>query len=239
MGFRQPVSEDALIACGRSCSICHKFCGPKIELHHIKQAADGGEDSFDNCIPLCLDCHAEVNAYNPRHPKGKKYGQKELHRHRDNWYEKVKLGFSMPIETKPFECDIELYLKIKGIFDDPNLQRYLNDLDLGNDFNNDVFDGLFSLENLAKDPCFEFLDCEIEKSKGLILSNILKFLSYKSVNTLRTNNGRQILKNYSKDAGVDKERIAKTHEFNQLADNVWNSYCDFIRLCRRKFAKRV
>ena len=60
MGFPDKVQAEALAACERCCCICHKFCGTKIELHHIKQKADGGEDTFDNCIPLCFDCHADI-----------------------------------------------------------------------------------------------------------------------------------------------------------------------------------
>lgn len=88
MGFPSDIQEKALVACARSCCLCHKFCSFKIELHHIIQKADAGEDTFDNCIPLCLDCHADVKAYNLRHPKGKKYTESELKAHRDQWYQK-------------------------------------------------------------------------------------------------------------------------------------------------------
>lgn len=80
------VQVKALVACGRKCCICHRFCGTKIELHHIQQEADGGLSDFDNCIPLCFDCHADVGHYNSRHPKGKKYTPGELRGHRDQWY---------------------------------------------------------------------------------------------------------------------------------------------------------
>lgn len=90
MGFPESVEVAALAACERCCCICHKFCGTKIELHHIKQKADGGEDTFENCIPLCFDCHADMGKADPRHPKGKHYSAKELIQHRDNWYEKVR-----------------------------------------------------------------------------------------------------------------------------------------------------
>lgn len=70
MGFSQNIVNLVLVKCKRSCCICHKFCGTKIELHHIKQVAEGGEDTEENCIPLCLDCHAEVKAYNPNILKG-------------------------------------------------------------------------------------------------------------------------------------------------------------------------
>ena len=61
-----------------------------MEIHHIKAKADGGDDSFGNAIPLCFDCHAEVRQYDPRHPKGIKFSEKELILHRDNWYKKIK-----------------------------------------------------------------------------------------------------------------------------------------------------
>ena len=60
MGFPERVATEALVLCGRSCCICHKFCGTKIELHHIKQKAYGGDDTLDNCIPVCFDCHADM-----------------------------------------------------------------------------------------------------------------------------------------------------------------------------------
>lgn len=91
MGFPISVADEVLVRCGRLCCLCGKYVGQKIELHHIKQAADGGEDTADNCIPLCFDCHAEVKAYNPHHPKGRKFTEKELRGHRDKCYERYSL----------------------------------------------------------------------------------------------------------------------------------------------------
>lgn len=61
-----------------------------MQLHHIIQEAEGGADTMDNCIPLCLDCHAEVGSYNPRHPIGKKFSPDELRKHRNLWFDFVK-----------------------------------------------------------------------------------------------------------------------------------------------------
>jgi HEAT repeat protein len=33
-----------------------------------------------------LDCHAEVRAYDPKHPKGRKFTPSELKKHRDQWF---------------------------------------------------------------------------------------------------------------------------------------------------------
>ncbi len=80
------VKDEALVACGRRCCICHQFCGTKIECHHIIPEADGGPSNLENCIPLCLNCHADVGHYNPKHPKGSNYSKEELKAHRDRWF---------------------------------------------------------------------------------------------------------------------------------------------------------
>lgn len=90
MAFNEEIKRIAMVACGRKCCICHKFCGNNMEVHHIKAHADGGEDTFENAIPLCFDCHAIVRQYDPKHPKGVKFSEKELIMHRNLWYEKIK-----------------------------------------------------------------------------------------------------------------------------------------------------
>ena len=90
--FSEEIKTKAMVACGRCCCICHKFCGNNMEVHHIKARADGGADTFENAIPLCFDCHAEVRQYDPRHPKGIKFSEKELIQHRDNWYKIIQSG---------------------------------------------------------------------------------------------------------------------------------------------------
>lgn len=92
MSFPERVKDEAYAKCGRRCCICHKFCGKKMELHHIVQKAYGGDDSMDNAIPLCFDCHADMGKADPKHPKGKHYSARELRMHRDNWYEIVAKG---------------------------------------------------------------------------------------------------------------------------------------------------
>lgn len=60
-----------------------------MELHHIKRIASGGEDTLDNCITLCFDCHSDMGKADPKHPKGKRYTESELKEHRDRWYDKI------------------------------------------------------------------------------------------------------------------------------------------------------
>lgn len=90
MPFTSQVATEILVLCARRCCICRRFCGKKMQLHHIIPEAAGGDDSADNCIPLCLECHEEVGSYNPAHPIGRKFTGEELKRHRDLWFEFVK-----------------------------------------------------------------------------------------------------------------------------------------------------
>lgn len=90
MPFSKKIVNEVLVKSGRRCAICKKFRGTKIELHHIIPKYEGGKDTFDNCIALCFDCHADVGSYNSNHPKGKKYSEKELKMHREILYEKME-----------------------------------------------------------------------------------------------------------------------------------------------------
>ena len=92
MAFSESVKIRVLVACRRMCVLCGKFCGTHIELHHIKPKANNGEDTFENCIPLCFDCHADVRTYNPTHAKGTKYSEKELLERRDKFYKEIEDG---------------------------------------------------------------------------------------------------------------------------------------------------
>ena len=82
----EKVKEEVLFTCKRYCCFCEKYKGRDIEVHHIIQKADGGEDCFENAIPLCFDCHSEIGSYNVNHPKGNRFKPGELNRIRDAFY---------------------------------------------------------------------------------------------------------------------------------------------------------
>lgn len=107
--FSEEIKRKAMVACGRHCCICHKFCGNNMEVHHIKAKADGGEDTFENAIPLCFDCHAEVRQYDPKHPKGIKFSEQELIQHRDNWYKIIQSGNQKVKDEDVSTASIKIY----------------------------------------------------------------------------------------------------------------------------------
>lgn len=86
MPFPEKVREAVLVRSHRRCCVCHEFAGRSVNVHHIIQEADGGENTIDNAICLCLPCHAEAGHFNSRHPLGTKYSPSELKAHRDQWW---------------------------------------------------------------------------------------------------------------------------------------------------------
>lgn len=92
MGFSTKIKNEILVKSARHCCVCHKPKGINIEVHHITPQLQGGEDTFENAIALCFDCHADAGHYFAGHPKGLKLSPKELMQHKKEWFSIVKLN---------------------------------------------------------------------------------------------------------------------------------------------------
>lgn len=259
MGFPPDVAEKALLDCGRHCCICHKFCGFKIELHHIVQKADDGEDTYDNCIPLCFDCHAEVKAYNPKHPKGKKYTDSELQGHRDRWYEKVRNSYGVVSNPDYVKLDQNLFLEIRKLLPSTGAIEFMQFHDYGGSFRVDEHNDLHEFIYQCNKPEFEFLDIDLEGLRVKLASLTEKFVRMlgkytfplqrtdEHWNRLPPDPERDFelifeLKHMAKDEedlkkmmDEQREHIRNTrHKMNNLASEICKTYDEFIRLGRRK-----
>lgn len=89
--FPKSVAESVLIRCRRHCCVCDAFCSQKIEIDHIESPDDNSED---NAIPVCFNCHADIKAYNTSHPKGRRFTPNELKKLRDKTFKKY--SFDVP-----------------------------------------------------------------------------------------------------------------------------------------------
>uniref|UniRef100_UPI0040494BB1 HNH endonuclease n=1 Tax=Flavobacterium sp. TaxID=239 RepID=UPI0040494BB1 len=167
MGFNQSIVESALLACGRHCCLCHKFCGTKIELHHIEQRKNGGEDTFDNCLPLCFDCHADVMQYNPEHPKGKKYNFSELKKHREKWYKKVELSGGLNIPNNKYcELDRNTFERLNKLLSSQELMYFIKHNVFCNKFDDKLMIEIDLFLKECELPEFEFIDADLEGLKS-------------------------------------------------------------------------
>lgn len=163
MSFPKKVRDAVLFKSKRHCCLCGNYAGTNLELHHIKQKADGGEDIEDNCIPLCFDCHAEVKQYNPKHPKGLKYTEGELKLRRNEVYDLVK----NEVISKYTEDDINLAKKILKnyaetleylIKTDPCGERvYIVFIDEVNSMTDELYSYRYNFQNKVLDSQKNFL----------------------------------------------------------------------------------
>lgn len=243
MGFNPSIREAALIACKRHCVWCELSQGITVECHHIVPQSEGGDDTFDNCIPLCLNCHGIVGgSYNSKHPRGTKVSASELKQRRDMFYERVKrneipvIKTHVPTQKSPNKYDIELYEKIENLFSAPNLEYYLNDCDLGNDFENKIFQPLWEFSFMMNNPTSVFIDAELEHLKKVLVGKVDRFNTYKATNTFPTSFGTQALRCWKNEDYTYEESRRIINEFNDLASSVWDAYSQLIITCRRNLS---
>jgi HNH endonuclease len=87
-----------------------------METDHIVPAAESADHSIENAIPVCFDCHAEIHAYNPSHPRGRRFTPDELRAHKEQWLQIC--------ETRP-----EIFVEASRQVDIGPLQGLLDELD--------------------------------------------------------------------------------------------------------------
>ncbi|MCG8763482.1 HNH endonuclease [Tenacibaculum finnmarkense] len=238
MGFRGKVVEDSLIASGRHCTLCHKFCGTKIELHHIKQKKDGGKDSFDNCLPLCFDCHADVMQYNPDHPKGKKYTITELKRHRNNWYKKVNKSQGNILPNGSYlELDKTTFERLKNLLKSKELILFIkNHGFIMGPFPYEICEYIYYFLQECELPEFEFIDSDLEGLKVKLENNFIELSGLITKHTFDAsteNTNRQSIPSEWKH--IDPERLEKAiADFENITPEIVKDFDDLIKLGRRK-----
>jgi hypothetical protein len=229
--FPSEVKEKAMVACQRRCCLCHKYCGVGMECHHIVEAAQGGEDTFDNCIPLCFDCHAVVGHYNNKHPKGIKFSASELRTHRDRWYSKAQ-AISSENSSDNTELDVKLFNKVCQTLGGSTKMLHFRDHDYGNLYPQDVAKRVDDFFNYSQLPEWEFFNTQMDCSLSDLRSAIGKYVK---------NGQGRIWWESDGWAGVPQEwQDSQEPRFdeavstmNRVATEVWDAYTLFVREGRR------
>lgn len=202
MSFPEKAKIEVLLRCKRYCCYCEEYKGRDIEIHHIIQKADGGEDTFDNAIPLCYDCHSEIGSYNPRHPKGNRFRVDELKKIRDDFYIKIA---SIPRKTDCIsENDKELLNELKN--DYTEIIEYA----VRTDFSSELIeinynDTIYYLEEEKwSSKKYIFNNTNLENLKVDILETLARLRYYLSDTYLRyhENSGKLIFRNQSWEEGI-------------------------------------
>ena len=235
MGFPPKVKEEALLACGRHCCLCHKFCGIKIEVHHIAHKADGGEDTFDNAIPLCFDCHADMRSYDHKHPKGTKYTTGELIQHRNNWYQKVAGNIGIANRDEILETDKQVYLALIEIVPWNGTIKFLRKYNFaGWTFELEELHNLDEFMFRCNDPAFEFIDPDLEALRVKFLKKTNTCLSLIAKHTSPTNTPgfNAVPEEWELEQPERFDTAVK--EIHVANDDVCNCYDELVKTATRK-----
>lgn len=235
VGFPVKIKEDALVSCGRHCCLCHKFCGLKIEIHHIKPKASGGPDTFENAIPLCFDCHADMRTYDVKHPKGTKYSESELIRFRNNWYSKVKNSGGFSVSNPPPETDKIIFNKLTSTLPWNGSLSFISENNFaGFSFRTDFLNELTDFLYLCDNPIFEFLDADLESLKSGLRSGINIFINLIGQNTFPTHNVG--FNHIPPEWEIDNLEHFNTvvNDIHSAAEDICQCYQNLIRMGRQK-----
>ena len=231
MPFSLKIREEALVACGRHCCLCHKYSGTKMQVHHIKQEAQGGSNDLENAIPLCLDCHAEVQAYNPDHPIGTPFSESQLKRLRDNWYTKVADSPAITGAENFIEQDTITFFKLNEYLPNATLE-WLRAFDFGGSFRCGTLEKIEFFPNASVNPIYEYLDMDLEAAKVELADSISTF-TQDSISYLFTDGGYTHIP--PEWMGSFYEKFCEGVDIlNKDSLDIWNKYCSYIKLCRRK-----
>lgn len=211
-----------------------------MELHHIIAVSDGGQDNIDNCIPLCLDCHAEVRAYDPKHPKGRRFTPSELRRHRDNWFRKM-------VESGELQTDVPDYLEsdrktyqdfMAHLPSDGSIVKVFSNPSVGTmAFSWCVFGEVDEFLAWARRVDMEFLDEDLESMRSNLLSLLSQYSWYLAGNTWLWKNGTDLTSIPEEWEYEQPERyLAVTQRIEAFAGAFATQYGDLVRTARRKLA---
>lgn len=159
----------------------------KIEVHHIREESEGGDDTFDNAIALCFDCHGDMRSYDHKHPKGNKYSESELKRHRDNWYEKIKGNIGVADRPTVVATDKNVYEVLVSVLPwDGSMSFVRHNNFAGFSFELARLNNLYEFEHRCEDPAFEFIDPDLEALRAKLSESIDEFTLIIGIETFPT-----------------------------------------------------
>jgi len=116
-------------------------------------------------------------------------------------------------KTKANPTAIELFDKIDGVFQSPNMRYYLSEYDFGKDYNNDVLEPLNILYANYSNPNYHCIICETEENNMKFKKVLGNFLHFRRFETEPTNIGTYTLNRWHNKEYTIEERREKTRKF--------------------------
>ena len=230
--FPPEVKVKAMLACTRRCCLCRKIAGTKMECHHIIPREKGGPDTFDNCIPLCLECHAEVGHYNDKHPKGTKFSSAELQGHRDRWYSICRDGKGSEAPADFVELDQKLFNRLYEMLGGSKKMVHFRDHDYGNGYSVKVEHRINDFSHETSLPQAEFYDEQMASALADLRAAIRAY-DADCINRIWHDGDWAHIPPEWNNSEKGMKRFDDAREvMNQSAAKVWEAFTQFVKTAR-------
>lgn len=213
-----------------------------MQCHHITPQSDGGDDTFENCIPLCLECHGEVMAYNPKHPIGKMYTPEELKRRRDEWYESVTNAPTAVLDQRHMEIDRQLLARLRQRLPPQCAKAFFCDQSYRENFPRLVPALLQHLSAFGIEVESEFLDPTLEALFAEFRSSVDEMLKKSGIAQADTIDEQSLKfsENYPSNPSERHKYVQRrgklVRRVEAAARSVYQAYANLVRECRRKLS---
>lgn len=193
-------------------------------------------DTYDNCIPLCFDCHADVGNYNSKHPKGNKYSSNELKLHRDKWYKSVESGLVPSAPNDHLELDKGLFKKLCLILKGSEFMLHFRRHDYSEMFHQKFPEAIDDLVHASNLPETEFYNVFVSTAFQSLIRSCEEYRD-ESVNRIwfESNDLAGIPREWISDDPHRKneKRFWDSAEImNKKAAAIWDAYDSFVRAAR-------
>ncbi len=207
-----------------------------MELAHIEPKAENAPNTFENCIPVCFDCHADIGHYNNDHPRGKKYTASELQRHRDSWYAKVKSSGGPTATEAHLVLDRKLFSQISGVLPVNGSMAFVQQLNVEVPF---CFGRLADLREFywfCQRPDVEFMDADLETLLIALVSFSDEFVSLLAANTFPIKGSKEDLNELSEEWRYKnpKSFMEMLYQILDTRTKLLESFAAFVGGGRRK-----
>lgn len=206
-----------------------------MELHHIDESAAGGANTYENCIPLCFDCHADMKSYDHKHPKGTKYTPNELKIHRDRWYAKVSESGAYQGSANHRDLDQSSFERLQKLLPWSPSMKWLKEFPFTMPFDRTKLDPFHDFDQERTDPSFEFIDADLERQLCNLKKVVREFLVAVAGNTFPVQGVAELNEVPSEWQDDAPDRYDETVRLlGGHADKVCNDYDSLVRTARRK-----
>jgi hypothetical protein len=209
-----------------------------MECHHIIPEAQNGDRSFENCIPLCFDHHAEVGHYSIEHPKGIKFSPAELRAHRDRWYAQVATGISPSAPSDFAELDKKLYRRTITALCGSGFMTHFRDHNYAYTYSPEVDRRLFNFLCEASLPEFEFFDTQVESVFADFKACAAEYLETAKGRIAHDADNVACILRASWEGSTQPEQMFSqvVTTMDNAAARVWETYAQFVRIARKRLA---